>query len=101
MATPQSSISRPRYVLALLGAGLSAPSGLPTYAERAQWQGEPYEAFTGLTAFHDDPAKSWSFHENFRQLALSARPNIAHEAIARYAENNPDFLAITQNIDGK
>jgi NAD-dependent SIR2 family protein deacetylase len=79
---------------------LSAPSGLLTYVGRAKWQGEPYEAFAGTAAFEGDAAKSWSFHEHFRQLTLSVQPNAAHAALAHYAKRNPDFLSISQNIDG-
>ncbi|KAI4180099.1 MAG: hypothetical protein L6R41_007454 [Letrouitia leprolyta] len=94
-------LKRSTRILALLGAGLSAASGIPTFrgAEGFWWEHDPV-TLAAPEAFEKDPSLVWQFYNYRRHNALKARPNRAHTALARLAEKKSDFLAISQNIDG-
>lgn len=53
------------------------------------------------SAFERDPIGVWTFYENRRQMARVAQPNAGHDALAALAQAKPNFLAVTQNIDGE
>lgn len=102
--TFQQHLSASRRVLALVGAGMSAPSGLPTFrgSTSALWQGYDASELATPEAFDVDPKLVWQFYASQRQRALAAQPNSAHYALARLAKRikPPRFLTITQNTDG-
>ncbi|KAJ7199165.1 putative SIR2 family histone deacetylase [Mycena pura] len=75
-------------VLALLGAGLSAASGIPTFRGAGGFWRE-YDCMTLATP-----------RAHRRRAALAATPNAAHMALAELARRKTAFLAINQNIDG-
>lgn len=92
-----------RRILALVGAGLSASSGLPTFrGAGGLWRG--YEAAELATpdAFQLDPGLVWQFYSYRRQAALKAKPNNGHFALAELAKRRGPqrFLTLTQNVDG-
>lgn len=78
--------------VALTGAGISAPSGVPTF--QVDWKGRPIRDFLGRAFCERDPV---GFYELFLTLEkwCHAEPNAAHRALAEM--NVP---VITQNIDG-
>jgi NAD-dependent SIR2 family protein deacetylase len=41
----------------------------------------------------------WEWYRERRQRIRNARPNAAHEAIARLAQRTDEFLLVTQNVD--
>ena len=91
-----------RTILALLGAGLSAPSGLPTFrGAGGLWR--RYSAMDLATpeAFDADPSLVWAFYSHRRQCALAAQPNRAHWALAGLASRKPEYVALSQNVDGE
>ncbi len=89
-------------VLALVGAGLSKPSGLPTFrGEGARWRGHASASLAKRSMFIKDPCLVWQFYETRRKMAMVAYPNAGHFALAQLARSEKNFLAITQNIDGK
>ncbi|WPH03935.1 Hypothetical protein R9X50_00681800 [Acrodontium crateriforme] len=95
------SLKNSTRILALIGAGLSRPSGLPTFRhEGSIWRGKPVSSMATRSAFAEDPGLVWQFYESRRQMALRALPNRGHKALAELARAKPEFLAITQNIDG-
>ncbi|PIA89458.1 NAD-dependent protein deacylase sirtuin-5, mitochondrial [Cercospora beticola] len=88
------------YVVALVGAGLSASSGIPTFRGNGSlWHGHEITSVASRPAFVRDPLLVWQFYEERRQNAANAKPNAGHFALARLAEKKEDFLAVTQNID--
>lgn len=91
-----------RRILALCGAGLSASSGLPTFrGAGGYWR--KYEATSLATpeAFDENPSLVWQFYSYRRHMALKVQPNKAHLALVELAKKKPDFLTISQNVDGK
>lgn len=94
-------LSSAEYVLALVGAGLSASSGIRTFQDmRLEGDFEP-SSFATRSAFAADPVGVWKFYEGRRRNALYAEPNSGHVALAQIAASKNNFLAITQNIDGQ
>lgn len=62
-----------------------------------------HEATTLATpeAFDDDPGLVWQFYSYRRHMALQAKPNPAHFALAALARKKDGFITISQNVDGK
>lgn len=88
-------------ILALLGAGLSASSGLPTFrGAGGLWRTHDATSLATPEAFARDPALVWQFYSYRRHMALKASPNRAHLALAELATKHPGFLALSQNVDG-
>jgi NAD+-dependent protein deacetylase sirtuin 5 len=88
-------------IMALLGAGLSAASGLPTFrGAGGMWR--TYDAVSLATpqAFYSDPGLVWQFYSYRRHMALNAKPNRAHLALAELANRRAGFLTLSQNVDG-
>jgi NAD-dependent deacetylase sirtuin 5 len=88
-------------ILALCGAGLSASSGLPTFrGAGGLWRNHEPTSLATPEAFAADPSLVWLFYSWRRHMALKAKPNAAHYALAELARVNPHFLCLTQNVDG-
>ncbi|HEU0274960.1 MAG TPA: NAD-dependent deacylase [Candidatus Udaeobacter sp.] len=87
-------------VLVVTGAGVSAESGIPTFRGKdGYWRNlDPIKLATP-EAFARDPELVWQWYRERRQCICNARPNAAHEAIARLAQLADEFLLITQNVD--
>jgi NAD-dependent SIR2 family protein deacetylase len=90
-----------RRIVALLGAGLSASSGLPTFrGAGGLWRTFDATMLATPEAFERDPGLSWQFYSYRRHMALNAKPNRAHLALAELARRNPNFITLSQNVDG-
>ncbi|RYP75511.1 hypothetical protein DL771_002396 [Monosporascus sp. 5C6A] len=88
-------------ILALCGAGLSAASGLPTFrGAGGLWRNHQPTSLATPEAFEADPALVWLFYAWRRHMALKARPNRGHYALAELAKKKDGFLCLTQNVDG-
>jgi len=89
-------------ILALLGAGLSAASGLPTFrGAGGMWKNYQATSLATPQAFRHDPGLVWQFYSYRRHMALQAKPNPAHYALAELARRKPNFITLSQNVDGK
>jgi NAD-dependent deacetylase len=94
-------LRKARRAVALTGAGISTPSGIPDFRSEGTglWsRDEPLEV-ASLNTFRTDPEK---FFEWFRPLASQlfyADPNPAHVAIAELEKAGRIQSVITQNID--
>lgn len=88
--------AKPRSVVVMTGAGVSADSGIPTFrGPNGLWRNYRPEDLATPEAFRRDPALVWEWYEWRRTLIRQAQPNAAHEAIARL----PDAVVVTQNVD--
>ncbi|SCU78245.1 LAFA_0A05666g1_1 [Lachancea sp. 'fantastica'] len=120
----QRYLSHAKKVLCIVGAGMSASSGIPTY----QWQKGIWRGYTSLDlatpeAFQNNPGLVWLFYSSRRLEALRARPNNAHFALAElcrrfpsqikqdtaskdrsheevFTLSNRKVLVVSQNVDG-
>ncbi|KAL8763291.1 MAG: hypothetical protein Q9184_000847 [Pyrenodesmia sp. 2 TL-2023] len=94
-------LQKSRRILALCGAGLSASSGLPTFRGAGGiWRNREATDLATPEAFEADPALVWQFYSYRRHMALNAQPNPAHYALAELAQRRPEFVTLTQNVDG-
>lgn len=101
-------------VLALVGSGLSAASGLRPYGGGDEDGGDgrdvgavAWRNYTAIDlatpdAFETNPALVWMFYAYRRHRALAATPNGGHRLLATLSRlsEHVDFLTITQNTDG-
>ena len=89
-------------IVVVTGAGISAESGLPTFrdAQTGLWSKYRPEELATVEAFKRNPKFVWDWYSMRRTQALSAEPNAGHIAIAEMEKRAPDFLVITQNVDG-
>ncbi|KAI1349844.1 DHS-like NAD/FAD-binding domain-containing protein [Xylaria sp. FL0043] len=88
-------------ILALCGAGLSAASGLPTFrGAGGLWRNHEPTSLATPEAFEEDPSLVWLFYAWRKHMALRAKPNLGHYALAELAKKKENFLCLTQNVDG-
>ncbi|KAF2874296.1 DHS-like NAD/FAD-binding domain-containing protein [Massariosphaeria phaeospora] len=97
----QEHLSKSTRILALLGAGLSASSGLPTFrGAGGLWRTHEATELATPEAFGRDPGLVWQFYSYRRHMALQAKPNPAHYALAELAKKKDGFMTLSQNVDG-
>jgi NAD-dependent deacetylase len=94
-------IRNAQHLVVITGAGVSAESGIPTFrdAMTGLWQNYQAETLASAGGFRKDPALVWGWYEWRRNMVLQAKPNPAHEAIAKLATLVPKFTLATQNVD--
>lgn len=93
-------LKKSKRVLALLGAGLSASSGLPTFrGAGGLWRSVKSTDLATPQAFARNPGLSWQFYNYRRHMSLSVEPNPAHYALAKLARKMPGFVTLSQNVD--
>lgn len=89
-------------IVILTGAGISAESGMGTFRdEDGLWSKHRIEDVATPEGFARDPALVQSFYNARRVDAAKAKPNAAHEALARLEQNwSGEVVIVTQNVDG-
>ncbi len=90
-----------RSVVALTGAGISVPSGIPDFRTPGTglWANVDPMEVAHIDAWRADPARFWEFYgERFVGLRSKA-PNGAHAALAALERRDLLDAVITQNID--
>jgi NAD+-dependent protein deacetylase sirtuin 5 len=93
-------LAKSRHIVAVLGAGLSASSGLPTFRGAGGfWRKYDATMLASPNAFRNDPGLVWQFYSYRRHMALNAKPNRAHLALAELAKKNQEFITLSQNVD--
>jgi NAD-dependent deacetylase len=88
-------------VVALTGAGISVPSGIPDFRTpgKGLWAKVDPMTVATIDAFHSDTKRFWDFYRpRFHDLA-DKEPNPAHEALAELERRGLLDAVITQNID--
>ncbi len=81
------------------GAGISAESGLSTFRDNGGlWDNYNINEVATPEAWSNNPKLVLDFYNLRRENAFSAKPNLAHVAIAKL-EEILDVIIITQNID--
>jgi NAD-dependent deacetylase len=88
-------------VVALTGAGISVPSGIPDFRSPGTglWEKVNPMEVAHIDAFHRDPVRFWHFYGNRFQTLEDKRPNRAHAVLAALERGGHVDAVITQNID--
>jgi NAD-dependent deacetylase len=90
-----------RSVVALTGAGISVPSGIPDFRSPGTglWEDVDPMEVAHIDAWRRDPGRFWAFYGQ-RFAALDGKvPNRAHAALAELERRGLLDAVITQNID--
>jgi NAD-dependent deacetylase len=87
--------------VALTGAGISVPSGIPDFRTPGEglWEKVNPMEVAHIDAFNSDPAKFWSFYRPRLSALDAVEPNPAHEVLAELERRDLLEAVITQNID--
>lgn len=99
--TLAEAISNARSVVALTGAGISVPSGIPDFRTpgKGLWSKvDPMKVAT-IDAFHRDTKRFWEFYRPRFHMLADKLPNPAHHALAELESAGKLDAVITQNID--
>ncbi|KAH6652415.1 DHS-like NAD/FAD-binding domain-containing protein [Truncatella angustata] len=97
----QKHLATSTRIVAILGAGLSASSGLPTFRSAdGLWCSHDVQMIATPAGWRRDPGLVWQFYSERRRKALRAQPNSAHYALTELAKIKPGFVALSQNVDG-
>ena len=88
-------------VVALTGAGVSVPSGIPDFRTPGSglWTNVDPMEVAHIDVFRRDPARFWHFYGDRFQTLEHKLPNAAHAALARLEQAGLLDAVITQNID--
>ncbi|HSK43836.1 MAG TPA: Sir2 family NAD-dependent protein deacetylase [Candidatus Binatia bacterium] len=88
-------------IFVLTGAGISAESGIPVFQGTA-WHGHSHYDLANIEAWEKDPGLVWQYYSDRRASARDAKPNAAHDALARWSKAPGDgrLFLCTQNVDG-
>jgi NAD-dependent deacetylase len=90
-----------RCAVALTGAGISVPSGIPDFRSPGTglWQQVDPMEVAHIDAFRRDPASFWSFYAKRFAALGDKRPNAAHRALVVLERAGILQAVITQNVD--
>lgn len=89
-------------VVVFTGAGISAESGLPTFRSGADatWKNEDIARYANPRGYRKHSRDAYAWYSMRARTARSVQPNPGHGAIVEIERRVPDFLLVTQNVDG-
>ncbi len=90
-----------RSAVALTGAGISVPSGIPDFRSPGTglWADVDPMEVAHIDAWRRDPDRFWEFYGQRFASLIDTRPNPAHAAVAELERRGLVRGVITQNID--
>jgi NAD-dependent deacetylase len=88
-------------VVALTGAGISVPSGIPDFRTPGTgiWEHVDPMEVAHIDAWREDPQRFWSFYGDRFQTLGDKLPNGAHEVLVELERRGALDAVVTQNID--
>jgi NAD-dependent deacetylase len=88
-------------VVALTGAGISVPSGIPDFRTPGEgiWENVDPMEVAHIDAFHRDTRRFWQFYRPRFATLSDKQPNAAHRALAELETREMLDAVITQNVD--
>jgi len=90
-----------RCTVALTGAGISVPSGIPDFRSPGTglWEKVNPMEVAHIEVFHREPKRFWSYYRPRFGMLEDKRPNGAHLVLAELESKGLLEAVITQNID--
>ncbi|MCJ7432442.1 MAG: NAD-dependent deacylase [Anaerolineales bacterium] len=90
-----------KHVVALTGAGLSTPSGIPDFRSEGKglWSSDEPLEVASLSTFRTAPERFFKWFRPLASQIFNAEPNPAHTALAELEKHGRLHTVITQNID--
>jgi NAD-dependent deacetylase len=87
--------------VALTGAGISVPSGIPDFRTPGEgiWEKVDPMEVAHIDAFRHDPSRFWGFYRQRLRALADVQPNGAHRVLAELERRGLLEAVITQNID--
>lgn len=97
----QALLRNSRHAVALTGAGISTPSGIPDFRspDSGLWERADPLQVASIYAFRQRPQDFYDWIHPLTKKTLAAQPNAAHVALAQLEQYGPVQTVITQNID--
>jgi len=94
-------LGQSRRAVALTGAGVSVPSGIPDFRtpETGLWANVDPMEVAHISVFEGDPERFWAYYRPRFQSLGDKEPNRAHEVLAELERRGLIEGVITQNID--
>lgn len=89
-------------IVALTGAGISTPSGIPDFRspQTGLWEQNDPMVVACRTTFERTPERFYNWFRPLLELIVRAQPNPAHVALAQLEQAGRLTAVVTQNIDG-
>jgi NAD-dependent deacetylase len=96
-----SLIKQSKHAVALTGAGVSTPSGIPDFRSPGSglWEQADPMSVASIWGFMERPQVFYDWVKPLARLMLTAQPNSAHTALADLEAMGKICAVITQNID--
>lgn len=91
-----------KYAVALTGAGISTPSGIPDFRSpgKGLWERANPMEVASLSTFRHHPERFYDWLRPLMRATWNAQPNPAHYALAELESKGILKAVLTQNIDG-